>query len=147
MLKILKKFILLGFIISGLNLLFVGITTVLFPSRSIQPELNDFLRQTDNHSVKYLFIGSSRTYTSMNFETMNLHLLLPKEQLKILGIPSISFPQLYFITKKILETANPNQHIFVELSNRNNSFEYHPKFLLEEPYTLLKNKFSHLYLL
>lgn len=146
MFKIFKKFILLGFIISGLNLLLFGVTTVLFPSRSILPEFDDFLRQTNNRSVKYLFIGSSRTYTSMNFEAMNHHLFLPKEQLKILGVSSVSFPQLYFITKKILEDSTPKQHIFVELSNRNESFDYHPKFLLEEPYKLLKNKFSLFYL-
>ena len=133
--KILKKIVVLGFVIFTLNLLFFGIATVLLPSRSILPEFVEFISQHKNQSINYLFIGSSRTYTAMNLETINSHLLLPPEQLKILGISSVSFPSLYFITKKIIEKAKPNQHIFVELSSRNESFEYHPKFLLEEPYT------------
>lgn len=147
MLKILKKFIALGFILVGLNLLFFSFTKVLFPSRSLQPELDDFISQPNNQSVKYLFVGSSRTYTSMNLEAMSLHLLLPKEQLKILGISGISFPKLYFIAKYIIENATTRQHIFVELSDRNEFFEYHPKFLLDEPYVLLKDKLGFLYLL
>ena len=146
MLKILKKFIVLGFIIAGLNLLFFSFTKVLFPSRSLQPELDDFISQPNKQSVKYLFVGSSRTYTSMNLEAMSIHLLLPKEQLKILGISSVSFPQLYFILNYIIENANTKQHIFVELSDRNEIFKYHPKFLLDEPYILLKDKLSFLYL-
>lgn len=147
MLKVLKRFILLGFIIFTLNLILFGIATVLFPLRSILPEFDDFLSQNNNQSVNYLFIGSSRTYTAMNLEVINNYLSLPEEQLKVLGISSVSFPQLYFITKKILEDSGPEQHIFVELSNRNESFDYHPKFLLEEPYTVLKDNFDFLYLL
>ena len=147
MLKILKKIIVLGFILFTLNLLFFGIVKVLFPLRSILPEFVEFVGQDKNQSINYLFIGSSRTYTAMNLETINSHLSLPPEQLKILGISSVSFPSLYFITKEIIEKAKPNQHIFVELSSRNESFEYHPKFLLEEPYTLQKYNFSVSYLL
>ena len=102
MLKVLKKFISLGFIIFTLNLILFGIATVLFPLRSILPEFDGFLSQNNNQSVNYLFIGSSRTYTAMNLEVINNCLSLPEEQLKILGISSVSFPQLYFITKKIL---------------------------------------------
>ena len=147
MLKILKKIIVLGFVIFTLNLLFFGITKILFPSRSIIPEFVEFVSQNRNQSINYLFIGSSRTYTAMNLETINSHLFLPPEQLKILGISGVSFPPLYFITKKIIEKAKPNQHIFVELSSINEYFEYHPKFLLEEPYTLQQDNFSVSYLL
>ena len=147
MLKILKKVIVLGFVIFILNLLFFGIAKVLFPSRSIMPEFVEFTSQTKNQSINYLFIGSSRTYTAMHLETINSHLLLPPEQLRILGISSISFPSLYFITKEIIEKTKPKQHIFVELGSINESFEYHPAFLLEEPYNLMKNNFSTSYLL
>nr|WP_299419586.1 hypothetical protein [uncultured Emticicia sp.] len=147
MLKIIKKFLILGFIIVGLNLLFLCFTKVLFPSKSLQPELDNFISQPNKQSVKYLFVGSSRTYTSMNPDAMSFHLLLPKEKIKILGISSVSFPKLYFILKYIIESANTKQHIFVELSDRNDFFEYHPKFLLDEPYILLKVKLSFLYLL
>jgi hypothetical protein len=147
MLKIIKKFLILGFIIVGLNLLFLSFTKVLFPSKSLQPELDDFINQPNKQSVKYLFVGSSRTFTSMNPEAMSFHLLLPKEKIKILGIPSVSFPKLFFILKYIIESANTKQHIFVELSDMNEFFEYHPKFLLDEPYILLKDKLSFLYLL
>ncbi len=147
MLKIIKKFLILSFIIVGLNLLFFSFTKVLFPSKSLQPELDNFISQPNKQSVKYLFVGSSRTYTSMNPDAMSFHLLLPKEKIKILGISSVSFPKLYFILKYIIESANTKQHIFVELSDMNEFFEYHPKFLLDEPYILLKNKLSFLYLL
>jgi hypothetical protein len=120
---------------------------MLFPSRSILPEFDDFLSQNKNQSINYLFIGSSRTYTAMSLSTINSHLFLPKEQLRVLGISGVSFPQLYFITQKILENAKPKQHVFVELSSRNESFAYHPKFLLEEPYYLLKNNVNIIYLL
>ena len=147
MLKILKKIIVLGFVLFTVNLLLFGLAKVLFPSRSILPGFVEFVSQHKNQSIDYLFIGSSRTYTAMNLETINSHLSLAPEQLKILGISGISFPPLYFITKKVIEQTKPNQHIFVELSSINEYFEYHPKFLLEEPYTLQKENFSVSYLL
>ena len=147
MLKIIKKIIVLGFVIFTLNLLFFGIVTALFPSRSVLSEFVEFVSQNKNQSISYLFIGSSRTFTAMNLDTINSHLFLPPGQLKVLGISGVSFPSLYFITKKVIEKAKPNQHIFVELSSINESFEYHPKFILEEPYTLQQDNFSVSYLL